>query len=100
MLAPVQVRQAAEVHRQVRQYIRTIAKPGILMTDLCERLEDAGGGGGRGQGDGVARRGSAARWRSRCSLPLPPPPTTGSEQGRLAGGRRGGSAALTCGVLA
>lgn len=24
---------------QVRQYIRTIAKPGIGMTDLCERLE-------------------------------------------------------------
>lgn len=25
---------------QVRQYIRTIAKPGIGMTELCERLED------------------------------------------------------------
>ncbi len=25
---------------QVRQYIRTIAKPGIGMTDLCERLEN------------------------------------------------------------
>ena len=37
------VRQAAEVHRQVRKYIRTIAKPGILMTDLCEKLENAGG---------------------------------------------------------
>ncbi len=24
---------------QVRQYIRTIAKPGVRMTDLCERLE-------------------------------------------------------------
>ncbi|EIE25282.1 peptidase M24A, methionine aminopeptidase [Coccomyxa subellipsoidea C-169] len=35
-----EVRQAAEVHRQVRQYIRTIAKPGIGMTDLCERLEN------------------------------------------------------------
>ncbi len=41
----VQVRQAAEVHRQVRKYIRTIAKPGILMADLCEKLEDAGGVG-------------------------------------------------------
>ncbi len=36
------VRQAAEVHRQVRAYVRTIAKPGILMSDLCEKLEDAG----------------------------------------------------------
>ncbi|GAB4813994.1 hypothetical protein N2152v2_001040 [Parachlorella kessleri] len=36
-----EVRQAAEVHRQVRKYIRTIAKPGILMADLCEKLEDA-----------------------------------------------------------
>ncbi|KAK9908762.1 hypothetical protein WJX75_002501 [Coccomyxa subellipsoidea] len=35
-----EVRHAAEVHRQVRQYIRTIAKPGIGMTDLCERLEN------------------------------------------------------------
>ncbi|BDA41560.1 Methionine aminopeptidase 2 [Coccomyxa sp. Obi] len=35
-----EVRQAAEVHRQVRQYIQTIAKPGIRMTDLCERLEN------------------------------------------------------------
>ncbi len=40
--ACLQVRQAAEVHRQVRKYIQTIAKPGILMTDLCEKLEDAG----------------------------------------------------------
>lgn len=35
-----EVRQAAEVHRQVRSFMRTIAKPGILMIDLCERLED------------------------------------------------------------
>ncbi|KAK9810488.1 hypothetical protein WJX72_011481 [[Myrmecia] bisecta] len=35
-----EVRHAAEVHRQVRKYIRTIAKPGILMTQLCETLED------------------------------------------------------------
>ncbi|CAA0820375.1 Methionine aminopeptidase 2B [Striga hermonthica] len=34
------VRQAAEVHRQVRQYIRKILKPGMLMTDLCETLEN------------------------------------------------------------
>ena len=35
-----EVRQAAEVHRQVRRYIATIAKPGILMIDLCEKLEN------------------------------------------------------------
>jgi methionyl aminopeptidase len=38
-----EVRQAAEVHRQVRAYVHTIAKPGILMTDLCQKLEDSGG---------------------------------------------------------
>lgn len=36
-----EVRRAAEVHRQVRKYVRTIAKPGILMIDLCEKLEAA-----------------------------------------------------------
>ena len=36
-----EVRQAAEVHREVRKYMRTIAKPGILMSDLCEKLEDS-----------------------------------------------------------
>ncbi|KAG6581235.1 Methionine aminopeptidase 2B, partial [Cucurbita argyrosperma subsp. sororia] len=34
------VRRAAEVHRQVRKYIRSIVKPGMLMTDLCETLEN------------------------------------------------------------
>ena len=33
------VRQAAEVHRQVRKYVQTIAQPGIKLFDLCERLE-------------------------------------------------------------
>jgi methionyl aminopeptidase len=35
------VRQAAEVHRQVRRYVRKIAQPGIKMIDLCERSEAA-----------------------------------------------------------
>ncbi|CAI5497546.1 unnamed protein product [Closterium sp. Naga37s-1] len=34
------LRQAAEVHRQVRKYMRRVIKPGMLMTDLCETLED------------------------------------------------------------
>jgi len=34
------VRQSAEVHRQVRKYVRTIAKPGVKLFDMCERLED------------------------------------------------------------
>uniref|UniRef100_A0A7S0YJQ9 Methionine aminopeptidase 2 n=1 Tax=Polytomella parva TaxID=51329 RepID=A0A7S0YJQ9_9CHLO len=34
------VRQAAEVHRQVRQYMRTIIKPGIRLFDMCETLEN------------------------------------------------------------
>ncbi|KAJ6396508.1 hypothetical protein OIU77_021522 [Salix suchowensis] len=34
------VRQAAEVHRQVRKFMKSIVKPGMLMTDLCETLEN------------------------------------------------------------
>ncbi|KAI5347385.1 hypothetical protein L3X38_015264 [Prunus dulcis] len=34
------VRRAAEVHRQVRKYIKGILRPGMLMTDLCETLEN------------------------------------------------------------
>ena len=33
-------RQSAEVHRQVRKYICNIVRPGMLMTDLCQRLEE------------------------------------------------------------
>uniref|UniRef100_A0A673ZLK4 Methionine aminopeptidase 2 n=1 Tax=Salmo trutta TaxID=8032 RepID=A0A673ZLK4_SALTR len=33
-------RQAAEAHRQVRNYINTWIKPGMTMIDICERLED------------------------------------------------------------
>ncbi|KAF3550758.1 hypothetical protein DY000_02002464 [Brassica cretica] len=34
------LRQAAEVHRQVRKYVRSIMKPGMLMIDICETLEN------------------------------------------------------------
>jgi methionyl aminopeptidase len=34
------VRKAAEVHRQVRSYIQSIAKPGVLLIDMCEKLEE------------------------------------------------------------
>ena len=33
-------RKAAEVHRQVRQYVQTIAKPGISMSQLTQEIED------------------------------------------------------------
>mmetsp|Transcript_17211 Transcript_17211/g.23775 ORF Transcript_17211/g.23775 Transcript_17211/m.23775 type:complete len:485 (+) Transcript_17211:45-1499(+) len=33
------VRQASEVHREVRKYIQTIAKPGVRLFDMCETLE-------------------------------------------------------------
>lgn len=33
-------RKAAEVHRQVRQYAQTIAKPGIPMSELANEIED------------------------------------------------------------
>ncbi|KAF1985906.1 methionine aminopeptidase 2-like protein [Aulographum hederae CBS 113979] len=33
-------RKAAEIHRQVRQYAQTIAKPGVSMTRLAQEIED------------------------------------------------------------
>lgn len=33
-------RKAAEVHRQVRQYVQTIIKPGIALSQLAEEIED------------------------------------------------------------
>ncbi|KAL8897705.1 MAG: hypothetical protein Q9207_007080 [Kuettlingeria erythrocarpa] len=33
-------RKAAEVHRQVRQYVQTIAKPGIPLSQLAQEIED------------------------------------------------------------
>ena len=35
------MREAAEVHRRVRSYMKPYFKPGILLTDMCERLENA-----------------------------------------------------------
>jgi methionyl aminopeptidase len=35
-----EVRIAAEAHRQTRQYMRKLIKPGIVLFDLCETLED------------------------------------------------------------
>lgn len=34
------VRNAAEVHRQVRSYAQSFIKPGIKLADMCERLEN------------------------------------------------------------
>ena len=33
-------RKAAETHRQVRQYVQTIAKPGVSMSRLAEEIEE------------------------------------------------------------
>ncbi|KAL2019415.1 hypothetical protein VTK56DRAFT_9706 [Thermocarpiscus australiensis] len=33
-------RKAAEVHRQVRQYAQTIAKPGVSMSQLAQEIDD------------------------------------------------------------
>ena len=33
-------RHAAEVHRQVRAYAQSIIRPGIVLADLCEKLEN------------------------------------------------------------
>lgn len=35
------VREAAEVHRRVRTYMKPYIKPGVKLIDMCERLEDA-----------------------------------------------------------
>lgn len=35
------VRRASEVHRQVRTYANSFIKPGMLMTEICERIENA-----------------------------------------------------------
>ncbi len=34
------VRRAAEVHRQVRKYAQEFIRPGLLMTEIGERIED------------------------------------------------------------
>lgn len=33
-------RKAAETHRQVRQHVQTIAKPGVSMSQLAQEIED------------------------------------------------------------
>lgn len=33
-------RKAAEVHRQVRQYVQTIARPGVTMSQLADEIEE------------------------------------------------------------
>lgn len=35
-----ELRQGAEVHRQVRQYAKRIMKPGMSMIDICEAIEN------------------------------------------------------------
>ncbi|XP_072181562.1 methionine aminopeptidase 2-like isoform X2 [Diadema setosum] len=35
------LRQAAEAHRQVREYVQGFIKPGLTIIDICERLETA-----------------------------------------------------------
>eukprot|EP00438_Fugacium_kawagutii_P019648 Skav232821 [mRNA] locus=scaffold614:658642:668127:- [translate_table: standard] len=33
------IRKAGEVHRQVRRYVQSYVKPGMKMTEICQRLE-------------------------------------------------------------
>ena len=33
------LRKSAEVHRQVRKYAQSIAKPGIKLVDFCKQIE-------------------------------------------------------------
>lgn len=34
------MRHASEVHRQVREYVYTLIEPGMLLIDMCEKLEN------------------------------------------------------------
>lgn len=34
------LREAAEVHRQVRSFANSIIKPGIRLIDMCEQIEE------------------------------------------------------------
>ena len=34
------VREASEIHRQVRRYAQSIIKPGIKLTDMCHQIEE------------------------------------------------------------
>ncbi|THZ21935.1 methionine aminopeptidase 2-like protein [Aureobasidium pullulans] len=36
----IDYRKAAEIHRQVRQYVQTIAKPGVTMSKLADEIEE------------------------------------------------------------
>lgn len=35
-----EVRQASEVHRQVRRYVKSLMRPGLSMIELCEAVEN------------------------------------------------------------
>ena len=35
-----EIRQAAEVHRQVRKYAQKTIKPGMSMIEICEMIEN------------------------------------------------------------
>ena len=34
------LREAAEVHRTVRKYAQSIIRPGIVLADMCEQIEN------------------------------------------------------------
>ena len=34
------LREAAEVHRTVRKYAQSIIRPGIVLADMCETIEN------------------------------------------------------------
>ncbi|CAJ1433108.1 unnamed protein product [Effrenium voratum] len=57
------IRKAGEVHRQVRRYVQSYVKPGLKMTDICQRLE-------RKTHELVAANGLEAGWGfpTGCSL--------------------------------
>lgn len=56
-----EVREAAEVHRQVRKYAQSLIKPGIKLADMCEALEDMNR---RLVGEAGLKRGEWASWRT------------------------------------
>lgn len=61
------VRQAAEVHRQVRHYAQSFIKPGIKLVDMCEQLEECNRRLVKENGLEVRESGSGLRC---CPLPV------------------------------
>lgn len=62
------LREAAEVHRTVRKYAQSFIKPGIVLADMCERIENMNRALVRENGLEV-RCLLLSTWRAVCARP-------------------------------